>query len=310
MKLGARSNKVSNASKLRKQLRDGHIFAAGCFDPLSAAIAQKAEFSTLYVSGFCVEATQMGAPDVGVMTMSELASHVARITATVSIPAIVDIDTGFGGVGSIMRTIAEIERAGAGGIHIEDQENPKKCPRIPGRILASEKESLGRVEAVLEARQNPDFVVIARTDGELRSFDESVRRANLYLKAGADVAMPIMTVINGKPLREFHPDEQFSWFKRLAKEVEGPIATLQIPTGHTAKDMREAGFTIVISPLVALESAASAMMKSLREAAINGTARDYFKQNPAEIGGNEVMDMLGLQDFLEYEARYGGKSVA
>jgi 2-methylisocitrate lyase-like PEP mutase family enzyme len=297
---------MTNSGSLRAQLDDGWVFAAGCFDALSAALAREAGFKALHLTGMGVEATQIGGPDIGLTTMTELASHVARIAAAVNIQMIVDVDTGFGGIDNVMRTIRELERAGAGGIHIEDQVFPKKCPLLEGRRIVPEDEAIGRVKAALAARSDPDFVVVARSDADEISFEEVVRRSNLFLAAGADVAMPMMMRMHGQLFRDLPPDEQMSWLRRLPAEIDGPVLTMNIPPGYTVDHMREAGFSVVILPVLSLGAAATAMARVLREAFVNGTAAEYFKANPLEVTTMDIFKMFGLDQYLEDERRFGG----
>jgi 2-methylisocitrate lyase-like PEP mutase family enzyme len=291
------------AKVLRVQLNEGWVFMAGCFDALSARLAEHAGFKTLHVTGFGVEASQLGAPDIGTITMPELAVHIARISAAVGIPALVDVDTGYGGIHNVMRTVREIERAGAGGLHIEDQAFPKRGPNLADRKIIPEDEAIGRVKAAIQARTDPDFVIVARSDAS--SFEEVVRRSNLYLEAGADVAMPLLMTVDGRSVRELPPVEQMRWYRRLVAEIDGPVLGRAIPPGCTINDMREAGFAMVILGTLSFHAAVTAMMAALREAIVDGTAQSYFEKNPVEFSSVQMMQLLGFDQYVEYEKRFG-----
>ena len=216
---------------LRQALVDGPVVAAGCFDPLSARLAEHVGFGALHVTGSGVEATQLGAPDLGLLTLSELAAHTARIAAAVDIPMICDVDTGFGGVDNIMRTVRELERSGVAGIHIEDQSFPKKSPLLDGRSILPRAEAVGRVQAALAARTDPDFVVVARSDADAISFDEVVTRCNLYLEAGADAAFPMLMSYEGVPLHTLPRDQRIKVQRKLVEEIDGPVMAMAHPFG-------------------------------------------------------------------------------
>ena len=294
---------MTAAESLRAQLDTGWVVAAGCFDALSARLAEYAGFETLHVTGFGVETTQAAAPDIGLLTLTEMTAHVARMTAAVRSPMIVDVDTGYGGVHNVMRAIREIERAGAAGLHIEDQTYPKQGPGVSGRNLLPVPEAVGRVEAALAARSDPSFVVIARSDA--LSYDEVIDRSNRYLQAGADVAMPLLTQVDGRSTRQMPPDEQMEWYQRLARDIDGPVLGTRIPAGYTVDDMRDAGFAVMILATVSFNASVTAMLEALRAARVDGTARAYFDEHPIAVTSAEIMEICGLADYLERERRFG-----
>ena len=148
---------------------------------LSARIAEVAGFDAIHLTGYGVEATQIGAPDMGVISMAELAAHAGRMTAAISIPILADIDTGFGGANNIVRTICQMERAGVAGVHIEDQTFPKRCPVLEGRSIVSRDTAIGRIKAAVDARRDFDFVIVARTDADVISIDEAIERSKFSI---------------------------------------------------------------------------------------------------------------------------------
>jgi methylisocitrate lyase len=226
--------------ELRKMLREERcVVGAGCFDALSALIAEAAGFKALHITGFGVAATLIGAPDLGLTTMTEMVTHAGRITGVVKVPVICDAEAGWGNVDSVTRAVREFERVGIASIHLEDQSTPARGPSGGVRTILPRGEAVGKVKAACAARTDPDFVIIARTDADEISFEEEVARCNLYLEAGADFAMPVLAKVNGREMREFSPKEQMEWHRRLCREIKGPKLGLGIPQGYTTNDMVE-----------------------------------------------------------------------
>ena len=291
-------------TKLRELLAGGLVVAPSCFDPLSARLAEVVGFDAIHLTGLGVEATQLAAPDLGLMTLTELASHAARMAASISIPILSDVDTGFGGVLNVRRTVREMERAGVAGIHIEDQALPKHCPLLAGRKVVCRKEAIDRIKAACDARTDTDFVIVARSDGDTISFDEVVERSNLYLEAGADMVMPMIMEVGGKSFFGLPPDEQMDWSRRLAKAVNGPIMGMgsSPPAGYTAKDMGEAGYSFIMFGAAALGAAANAISEVLLEIKRSGTDAAYFKAHPGIYQSPlELMRAAHLDSYVDFE---------
>ncbi|HZR04008.1 MAG TPA: oxaloacetate decarboxylase [Burkholderiales bacterium] len=179
---------TSPARKLRELLaRPRPLLAAGVYDGLSARMASAAGFECVYASGSSIAASLLGEPDVGLTTFTEMVDHIRRMTAVATVPLIADADTGYGNALNAMRTVREYERAGIAGLHIEDQVMPKKCGHFEGKELVSADEMVGKIRAALTAREDPDFLIIARTDARtVVDLQEAIARAKLYVAAGAD----------------------------------------------------------------------------------------------------------------------------
>ena len=291
---------------LRQGIIEGRLLMPSCYDSMSARLAEVVGFKAAHLSGLAVEATLLGAPDLGLLSMSELVAHVARITSTIGVPLLVDVDTGFGGVLNVQRTIREMERAGAGGIHIEDQALPKHCPLLPGRAVVSRGEALDRIKAALDARTDPDFVIIARTDADTISFEETVERANLYLEAGADAVMPQLMLVEGRSLGSFPPEEQMAWIRRLAAAIEGPVMNMggRPPEGYTVGDLFDAGMSIVIFS-AALPAAANAIVASYRDVLETGSCVKAISDNPGPYWDSlALMREMHLDRYVEAEQKY------
>jgi 2-methylisocitrate lyase-like PEP mutase family enzyme len=292
-------------TKLRRSLQEGMVVLAPCYDPLSARLAELAGFEALQLGGMSVEIAQLGAPDLGLVTATELVSHAARITSTLSIPLVVDIDTGFGGVLNVQRTIREMERAGVAGAHIEDQAFPKHCPILTGRKLVGRAVAIDRIKAALDARSDPDFLIIARTDGDVISFDEVVERCNLYLEAGADVAMPITMKIDGQNYFGLPPEQQMQWIRRLVHSIRGPVLSFFPPPGHTTVDLVKAGCAMTRFPFSALAAAANALYAVFQDIRLKGTDEGYLGANPGPFTDPlNLMRAVHLAQYAAAERRY------
>jgi methylisocitrate lyase len=285
------------------------VVAPSCFDPLSARLAELAGFEAIHLTGLGIEATQLAAPDLGLLTLTEIASHAARIAAAIGIPILADIDTGFGGVLNVRRTIREMERAGVAGVHIEDQAMPKHCPLLAGRKVVSRSEGIDRIKAACDARTDADFVIVARSDADVVSFDEVVERCNLYLEAGADMAMPMIMNVQGKSYFSLPPDEQMDWARRLTQAIEGPVMGMgnSPPAGYSAKDMAEAGYSFIMFAGTALGAAANAMAEVFREIRKNGSDAAYFATHPGTYQDPlALMRAVHLDAYADFERKYTG----
>jgi len=178
----------SRTAQLRKLLASGGPgIVPGATDCFTARWIEEAGFPVVYVTGGGTANTYLGGPDIGLITLNELASQVERIADAVSVPVIADCDTGFGGVANVKRTVRAYERAGAAGLHIEDQVFPKRCGHFEGKSVVPTEEMLFRLQAALDARTDPDFLIIARTDARApEGFEAALDRARAYLEIGAD----------------------------------------------------------------------------------------------------------------------------
>lgn len=296
----------SPGARLKALLAPGQcLVSPGCHDALSARLAEHAGFEALAISGFGVEAALLGKPDIGLLTLSELIDQARRITGAVGVPVTCDCETGFGGVHNIARLVREMEACGIAGIQIEDQSNPKRCPALEGRSLVSAEEQIVRLRAALAVRRDPDFLVIARSDADSVSQAELIERCNRYLAAGADMAMPICFVVDGRPIGEIDSDGQMEVFTRLARAIDGPVKAVMIPQGYTAQDMGGIGFSLVGLTGGPIEAAVNAMHAAYASLRRSGSEEAYRKANPPALpapGG--VMRRLGIEEHLGFERRF------
>jgi len=258
-----KKGRVDGARLLREELsRPGIVLVPGVFNALTALMAQSLGFKAVYVSGAAVTAS-MALPDLGLITMDEMVRVVKYITDAVDIPVIVDIDTGYGEALNVMRAVREFEAVGAAGVQLEDQVLPKKCGHLTGKALIPPDEMAKKIKAAVEARRNPDFVIIARTDAaNVTGFEDAVQRAQLYLEAGADVIFP-------EALRT--EDE----FREFAKRVKAPLLANMTEFGVSplipAKKLEEFGYKFVIFPVTALRVAMYAIREVFKTILAEGT---------------------------------------
>jgi len=283
--------------QLRGLLAAGGVLAPGCFDAFSAHLVQSTGFSAAYISGLAVEATQFASPDIGLITRPEMVAHASRIVEAIDIPVICDADTGFGDGLQIHKMVGQFQRAGVAAIHIEDQASPKGCPTYaPAKVLPLQ-DARARVRTALQARTDPNFVIIARTDADSVSFDEVVLRSNEYLAEGADLALAPLIYLDGEPLSKQGPAKQFEWLSRLAKEVTGPLAGFAIPAGYRADDMFEAGYAMVIEATTPFRVAATALLHALEEFSKTGSLQRFLATQPLDprVVGYELARSLGME---------------
>ena len=179
---------VGSAATLRAGVADGLVRAPGCADPLGALLIEQAGFPAAYLSGFALSATLLGVPDLGLISLDDIAGAVRRITAAVTIPLIADIDTGFGGPLNVRRAVVEVEAAGAAAVQIEDQLSPKRCGHFEDKATVDIDEAVARVRVAADARRSSDTVVIARTDAvAVEGIEAAIERARRFHAVGADV---------------------------------------------------------------------------------------------------------------------------
>src|SRR5881296_1478942 len=182
---------TSKAKRFRELIAASPVMLPGVPNAAMARQAERAGFEAVYVSGAGMANATAGVPDIGLLTLTEVAQLAGYIAKAVKIPAIVDADTGFGGAENVGRTIRELEATGLAGCHIEDQEFPKRCGHLAGKSIVELKEITEKIKAAVAARRDPDFMIIARTDARaVEDFDRTLDRAQQYLEAGADAIFP------------------------------------------------------------------------------------------------------------------------
>ncbi|GAA4340545.1 isocitrate lyase/PEP mutase family protein [Variovorax defluvii] len=276
------------------------VIAAACYDALSARIAEVVGFDALYLSGMGVEVSQLGAPDIGLVTMSELASHAARVVDAVQLPVVADIDAGFGGSINVYRTVRTMERAGIAGLQIEDQVQPKKCPILPGRAVVSREAALDRLKAALDARRSSDLVIIARTDADVNSLQETLERCEMFREAGADVVMPMY----GEFIKGLSPVEQMDFLRKMCARIRGPVMAQGSlpPPGFTADDLAAAGFRFVMFASSAVLTTVNSLAKLYRGIKESGVDDRRYKDGEFPM----LLDVFKALHLDRYNAIDGG----
>jgi len=282
-------------ARLRELLNSGQtVVAPGAFDPLAARLVEEAGFAAVYMTGFGTSAALLGRPDVGLLTMTEMADSAGRIAACVDIPLIADADTGYGNPLNVIRTVGAYEAAGVAGLHIEDQVAPKKCGHMEGKLVIGADEMAQKVRAAVDARTDPDFVIIARTDARaVEGLDSALDRARRYRDAGADVLFieALVSEAEIEAAAAAFPEVPllFNW----AEGGKTPPVSLDRLT--------ELGYRIVIFPIGTLLAATAAMRAILREIATSGTPAAALADLPTF---GEFVDFIGLPQVREAEQRY------
>ncbi|CCC82126.1 methylisocitrate lyase [Thermoproteus tenax] len=279
-------------AELRAELkRPGIVIVPGVYDVISALLVQSMGFKAAYVSGAAVTAS-LGLPDLGLITMDEMVRVVRYIASSVDIPLIVDIDTGYGEALNVVRAVVEFERAGAAGVQIEDQVLPKKCGHLSGKHVVPPDEMAKKIKAAAEARRNPDFVIVARTDARgVTGLEDAIERAQLYLEAGADVIFPEAL-------------ESEAEFAEFARRIKAPLLANMTEFGKSplmpAKRLEELGYKFVIYPVTLLRVALGAMREALRTISELGTQEPLLSKMMTR---KELYELIGYYDYEKFDSR-------
>jgi 2-methylisocitrate lyase-like PEP mutase family enzyme len=293
----ANSMKPTPRQQLRKRLTDGPmIVAPGIYDAYGARFVEQSGFEAVYMTGNGVSASLLGRPDVGLIDLSLFASHAHRAAACIDIPLICDADTGYGNAVNVRHTVQEFEAAGVAAIHIEDQVSPKRCGHLPGsRPVVETNEQVGKIEAAVAARRDPDFMIIARTDAASGlGIDEAIRRGQAYAKAGADI---VFVELKGS-------SDIVDVLKRVTGEIQAPCLVNVEDKGLfgdlTTKDLDAIGFRIAIYPGLGRNAAGY----GIREA-LGVLKRDGNTKNGRErmLSFKEYNEVLGLSDVENWEKK-------
>lgn len=263
----------------------------GAFNALTAIQIERAGFDAVYVSGAGLAAAR-GLPDIGLLSMAEVAADAGTIANAVEIPALADADTGYGPPLTVMRTVRAFEKAGVAGIHMEDQEMPKKCGHLPDKRVVPVSDMVRKIAAAVKARRDPDFLIVARTDARaVEGLEGAVRRARAYVEAGADAVFP----------EALETAEEFRAFAHsLSKEgVKAPLVANMTEFGKTpyltAKEFVDLGYRVVLFPVTALRVTTRAVEAMLIELKALGTQRDSLGKMHTR---QQLYDLL---KYAEYE---------
>ncbi len=287
---------TNGPARLRELLRrDEPLLLPGCYDALGARLIEQAGFDAVYMTGFGTAASQLGRPDIGLLTATEMLDNVRRIVAATDRPVLADADTGYGNPINAIRTVQEYERAGAAGMHIEDQVMPKRCGHMDGKQVIDAGEFTAKIEAAVAARSNPDFTIIARTDARAPlGIEAALGRARAVYDAGADVLF--VEALQGVDEIELVARE-LADIPLLFNWAEGG-KTPPLPLDRLA----ELGFAMVIMPISLLLAATRAMQQALASIRRHGTPLKIVPDLPTFA---EFTDLIGLPEIVTLQQRFG-----
>jgi methylisocitrate lyase len=279
--------------RLKQIMATGAQMAPGAFNALAARMIERAGFRVLYVSGAAVSSGAFAMPDVGLLTLDEVAAHTRAITAAVAVPAVVDIDTGFGEVVNVERTVRTIEAAGAAAAQIEDQRLPKRCGHLSGKELVSCEEMTAKIQAAVRARCDADFMIIARTDARsVTGIDDAFARARAYRAAGADM-------IFGEAL------ESADEFARFRAAVDGPLVANMTEFGKSPllgfDELAAIGYSLVLFPVTLMRLAMKSVEQGLEEIRSSGSQKNLLGRMQTR---QELYDVLGYADYERRDQKY------
>jgi len=273
---------------------EGAIMAAGAFGPMPAKLAEQAGFEAIYMPGGGTALSRLGVADVGVITLTEMVDNAKTIADAVTVPVIADADTGFGNQLNVQRTVREYERAGVAAIHIEDQVFPKKCGHFVGKSLIPLEEAAQKIRAAVDARQDPDFMIIARCDAmSVTGFEDVARRCAAYKQAGADMIF-------------VDAPRSMDDVAAIPKRIEGPHLFNSSAGGKTppltVRQVGELGYKLMIMPNFSALAAIRAMSEVFIEIRRTGSVAGVLDRCASF---KEFTALGGLEQFNEIERRFG-----
>lgn len=290
----------TKTQKLREMLNQpGIIVAPGAHNGLSAKIIEEVGFNAIYGTGYGASASYLGRPDVGLMTLTEMTTHMHNMVSVTNIPIIADGDTGFGNAVNVMRAVAEYEAAGVAAIQIEDQILPKKCGHMIGREIVTMEEMVGKIKAAVKARKDPDFVIIARTDARTKyGIEEALKRAKAYVAAGADVIF-------------VESPETKEEMMRINEEISVPTLANMVEKGRTpllsTQELQKLGFKIAIFPVTSVLVEAKALFDAFGTLKTVGSTNELVKTKLYDF--EEFNNLLGLSKIREIEKEFADRSI-
>ena len=286
---------MTMTKRLRELLaRPKVLMAPGAADALTARLIAKHGFEAIYMTGAGTSAVRLGMPDVGLLTMNEMVDNARAIADASQLPLIADADTGYGGPVNVQRTVRAYERAGVAGIHIEDQQWPKRCGHLAGKSLIPVEEMQAKIRAGLDAKLDKDFLLIARSDAlAVEGFERAMERCRKYEEAGADM------IFLEAPTKMEH-------LSAIPRAFSRPTLYNMASSGKTpflgADEIEKLGFKLIIYPNFALLSAITAINKMLSELKDKRTVAGFAKDIASF---QEFFNLVGMKEVQEAEAKYG-----
>jgi methylisocitrate lyase len=282
---------MNSAAQLRKRLDQGLVVAPGVFNAITAKMVERSGFHAAYLSGAGLTNAMTAFPDIGLLTMTELAQQTAYIASAVRIPLIVDADTGFGGPLSVARAVRELEQAGAAAVQIEDQQDPKRCGHLAGKQLIPANAMSEKIRSAAKARRNPDFLIIARTDARgVEGLEAAIDRARRYREAGADMIFPEAL-------------ESAAEFSRFADRVKAPLMANMTEFGKSpylsVREFDRLGYRLVIFPMTLFRVMMKSAETALRVLKRSGTQHGLLSQMQTR---KELYELLEYEQYEKIEA--------
>ena len=288
---------MKKTTQLRKLIeQEGIIVSPGIYDCLSAKLAESAGFKMVGITGAGLAASLLGYPDVGITSMAEVLNQTRNIVKSVDIPVFADCDTGYGNPLNVYRTIQEFEDAGVAGLFMEDQTYPKRCGHFEGKQLISTEEMVKKIDAALDARRDPDLVIMARTDARaVYGLDAAIERANAYVEAGVDMIF-------------IEAPRTVEELQRVAKAVEVPSMANMVEGGKTpivsVQDLEKMGFKFASFSGSAQKIALSAMQELFNCLKTTGRLDDVLEKIASL---SQRSELLGLQKYYNMEKKYAAE---
>ena len=280
---------------IRERLADVNdiIILPGVYDALTAKIAEDVGFETAFQTGYGTSASMLGMPDFGFLNAGETLENAKRIINSVNIPILVDIDTGYGNPLNVWKIVKDLERIGAKGIFLEDQVWPKRCGHMTGKTVIPKEEYILKLHAAIDAREDNEFIIVARTDSLAQfGIEEAIERGKEYKRIGADVIF-------------IEAPKTIDQMELIAKEINAPLLANMIEEGITpnltADQLRKMGFKMVVFPLSALYSATFAIKQTLQTLKKMGTTKELKNKM---ITFQEFNDLVNLSVYRKLEKKY------
>jgi len=285
---------MRTTTKFRQLLNQpGIIQAPGSYDCLTAKLIQQAGFPAVYMTGAGTSVAQLGYPDLGLATMTDMIANAVSITDILDVPLIADADTGYGGILNVRRTVRQYERAGVAAIHIEDQEMPKRCGHLDDKKVVSTEDMVQKIRAAVDARTDDDFTIIVRTDSiAVTGWEDAMVRCEEYIKAGADALFV-------EALRT--PEE----VEQVGKNISVPLLYNFVESGKSpllsAADLEKFGFKIVIYPASALLAVTRVVEKIMAQLKETGTTAHLIDDM---VSLEACFEVVGLSEMLAEDAQF------
>jgi 2,3-dimethylmalate lyase len=285
---------MEKAKLVRRHLSEkGQLVMPGVFDALSAKIASRAGFEVIFITGYSLSATLLGEPDFGLLTQTEVVSAAERICSVTDTPVIVDADTGYGNAINVIRTVQDLSRAGAAGMFLEDQVWPKRCGHMKGKQVIPLDEQLKKLRAALEARNDYDFYIVARTDSrQALGLTEAITRGVAFKEAGADAVF-------------VEAPESKEEMKEIARHVPGPLVANMLERGVTPlmspQELKELGFDLIVWPLAPVYSVAKSLAEVYSTLRRDGSTTAILDRLMPFDDFNEI---VGLEEKYSLDQKY------